>query len=174
MDPNNSNQNQNPSGNDTPTTDTTPAGVPYSMPATSSQPVSAAPTAPAAETASTPRVGDKQFLAAWLFALLLGVFGADRFYLGKTGTGVLKLITLGGAGIWALVDLILVLSGATRDKQGNHLAGYEEHKVMAFIVTIVVWIVLIIFGRQGASTQPTTTTTTYLPDFSNLLSDYKS
>jgi uncharacterized iron-regulated membrane protein len=80
-------------------------------------------------------VSDKSFIATWLFSWFLGYFGVDRFYLGKVGTGVLKLITLGGCGIWWLVDLILTLAGVQRDKAGRRLAGYDEHKKLAWIVT---------------------------------------
>lgn len=83
---------------------------------------------------------EKTFLATWLFAWLLGSLGVDRFYLGKTGSGIAKLLTLGGCGIWALIDLILVLSGSTKDSQGLTLAGYSEHKTMAIWVTVGVTI----------------------------------
>ena len=78
---------------------------------------------------------EKSFLVTWLFALFLGFFAVDRFYLGKVGTGILKLVTFGGFGIWVLVDLILVLAGAQRDKQGQKLAGYDQSKKIAWIVT---------------------------------------
>ncbi|HEY0117484.1 MAG TPA: NINE protein [Cellulomonas sp.] len=83
----------------------------------------------------------KSFITTWLLSYFLGVFGVDRFYLGKVGTGVLKLITLGGCGIWALIDLILVLAGVTRDSQGRRLAGYDQNKRVAWVVTIILWLV---------------------------------
>lgn len=86
-------------------------------------------------TYDTYRSAGRTFLATWLFALLLGYWGVDRFYLGKIGTGILKLITLGGLGVWVLVDLLLVLTGAQRDKQGRPLEGHAEHSRMAWIVT---------------------------------------
>lgn len=81
------------------------------------------------------RTTGRTFVATWLFALLLGFWGADRFYLGKIGTAIAKLLTLGGLGVWVLVDLLLVLTGSQRDRDGRELAGYHEHKRTAWIVT---------------------------------------
>jgi len=92
----------------------------------------------------------KTFLAAWLFAWLIGVFGVDRFYLGKVGTGILKLLTFGGFGIWWLVDLVLTLAGEQRDGAGRDLEGYAEHKNIALIITasgVALWIVTAAFSR---------------------------
>ena len=86
---------------------------------------------------TTPR---KSFVVTWLLSWFLGMLGVDRFYLGKVGTGILKLLTFGGIGLWAFVDLLLVLFGAQRDKDGQPLEGYEENKKVAWIVTIVAWI----------------------------------
>ena len=94
-------------------------------------------------------VSGKSFLVTWLLSYFLGVLGVDRFYLGKIGTGVLKLITLGGCGIWWLIDLIMVLAGAAKDQDGYPLAGYEEHKRMAWIVTVVLWLVQIVVGATN-------------------------
>jgi TM2 domain-containing membrane protein YozV len=58
---------------------------------------------------------------AFILSWLLGAFGADRFYLGYTGLGILKLITLGGCGIWALIDFILTGMCSMKDAQGNSL-----------------------------------------------------
>jgi TM2 domain-containing membrane protein YozV len=57
----------------------------------------------------------------FLLAYFLGIFGADRFYLGQTGLGIAKLLTCGGLGIWALVDLIMIGMGKMRDNEGNSL-----------------------------------------------------
>jgi len=65
------------------------------------------------------QISEKSRLATTLLALFLGEFGAHRFYLGKIGTGVLMLITLGGLGIWALVDFIMAVSGLMKDKEGK-------------------------------------------------------
>lgn len=51
---------------------------------------------------------DKNWIAALLLSILVGSLGVDRFYMGYVGLGILKLITLGGFGIWWLIDLILV------------------------------------------------------------------
>lgn len=77
----------------------------------------------------------KSFLVTWILSLVLGVFGVDRFYLGKAGTGVLKLVTFGGFGIWYLVDLVITLAGAQTDARANQLADYDRYKVVAWVVT---------------------------------------
>lgn len=103
-------------------------------------PVPPAPRAPVNDP------GQRSFLLTWLFALFLGVLGVDRFYLGKIGTGILKLITFGGLGIWVLVDLVLVLTGAARDKQGRPLEGYEKLRLVAWIVTAAIIVLSIVIG----------------------------
>lgn len=100
--------------------------------------------------------GQKSFIATWLFAWLLGGLGVDRFYLGKIGTGVLKLITLGGLGVWVLVDLVLTLSGAQKDKQGMPLNGYQKHKKLAWIVTGAVIALGILIGALSPKSASTT------------------
>src|SRR5699024_5610522 len=100
-----------------------------------------------------PFVGQKSFLATWLLSWLLGGLGADRFYLGKIGTGILKLITLGGLGLWSLIDLIITLVGARKDTHGLPLQGYDQHKKIAWIVTGIFFVLgLIIGGVAAAST----------------------
>jgi hypothetical protein len=61
---------------------------------------------------------DKDWMTAVLLSFFVGVLGIDRFYLGHTGLGILKLITLGGCGIWALIDLVLIAMGNVNDSNG--------------------------------------------------------
>ncbi|NBW74035.1 MAG: TM2 domain-containing protein [Microbacteriaceae bacterium] len=64
---------------------------------------------------------ERDWLTAVLLSFFLGGLGVDRFYLGYTGLGVVKLITFGGCGIWALIDLIMILTGNLKDAQGRAL-----------------------------------------------------
>lgn len=69
----------------------------------------------------------KDQLAAALFCGFLGVFGIHRFYLGYTGIGILQLITLGGLGIWALIDLIRIITGDLKPKGGDYGKTFDDY-----------------------------------------------
>lgn len=69
-------------------------------------------------------MSDKKILPAFLLCLLLGMLGAHRFYVGKIGTAVLQILTLGGLGIWVLIDLIMIIIGSFTDKSGNKLTEW--------------------------------------------------
>lgn len=66
-------------------------------------------------------------LACLLFCLFLGLLGAHRFYVGKTGTAVLMVLTFGGLGVWVLVDLIFIITGGFRDKEGLPVIRWMDH-----------------------------------------------
>ena len=59
------------------------------------------------------------WIVVLLLCLFLGGFGAHRFYIGKMGTGVAMLLTSGGCGVWAFIDLIMILLGKFTDEKGN-------------------------------------------------------
>ena len=105
---------------------------------------------PQAARAAAANTSSRSFIATWLFSWLLGVFGVDRFYLGKVGTGILKLLTIGGFGIWWLVDLVLTLTNAQKDRDGRRVMGTRQEQTVAWIVTAVA----VLFGWvMGAVTQ---------------------
>lgn len=69
-------------------------------------------------------MSEKRILPAFLLCFFLGIFGVHRFYVGKIGTGILQLVTLGGLGIWALIDFIMIIVGAFTDKEGNKITQW--------------------------------------------------
>lgn len=65
----------------------------------------------------------KSYTTALILSILFGVFGVDRFYLGYTGAGIGKLLTLGGCGIWSLIDLINIATRKMPDSDGLPLVS---------------------------------------------------
>lgn len=61
---------------------------------------------------------EKGFVPTLLLAIFLGGLGFHRFFVGKIGTGILQLLTLGGLGIWALIDVVMIIVGSFKDKEG--------------------------------------------------------
>jgi hypothetical protein len=68
---------------------------------------------------------DKSRGIAFILAMVLGVFGAHRFYVGKIGSGILMACTLGGLGIWYLYDVILIASGQFTDAEGQRVLRWD-------------------------------------------------
>ncbi|HVE77978.1 MAG TPA: TM2 domain-containing protein [Gemmatimonadaceae bacterium] len=62
---------------------------------------------------------EKRAITTFLLCLLLGFFGAHRFYVGRTTSAVIQLVTLGGLGLWTVADLIMLLTGTFRDREGR-------------------------------------------------------
>lgn len=65
----------------------------------------------------------KDPMMALILSLVGGGLGIDRFYIGDTTLGVLKLLTCGGLGVWALIDLFLIMK-ATKEKNFEKLSAF--------------------------------------------------
>lgn len=81
----------------------------------------AAPTCPgcgAPNAAAAAPVSEKGFVPAALLCFFFGSFGIHRFYVGKIITGILMILTLGGLGIWTLIDFVMIIIGSFKDKNG--------------------------------------------------------
>jgi len=71
-------------------------------------------------------ISPKSRLGALLLCWFLGVFGAHRFYVGKAGTAILMILTLGGLTLWVLVDFIMIATGSFRDSEGRKVFRWTE------------------------------------------------
>ncbi|WP_454785485.1 DUF4864 domain-containing protein [Legionella sp. WA2024007413] len=90
-------------------------------------------------------ISPKSATTALLLNFFLGVLGAHRLYVGKIGTGLLMLVTIGGFGIWVLVDLILIVTNKFEDKQGGLLEltqNSSPFKTAIVISTVLAWLLL--------------------------------
>jgi TM2 domain-containing membrane protein YozV len=83
------------------------------------RPPMAATAAPAMASAT-----DKRILPAAILCFVVGVFGAHRFYVGKVGTAIAMIFTLGGLGIWMLIDFIMIVTGSFKDENGVRITEW--------------------------------------------------
>lgn len=92
-------------------------------------------------------VDEGNYTVTLLLALFLGVFGVHRFYNKKIGTGIAMLLTCGGFGIWTLVDIIIIMTGNFKNKDGAKLKWKESSfiKNPGNIVAIIVLVLNIIY-----------------------------
>jgi len=95
----------------------------------------------------------------FFISFLLGFLGIDRFYVGRIPTGILKLLTLGGLGIWWIIDLFAIAMGKFKDASGKEL---EKYNVFAICIVsfLLFYIVYNVFSDQSGRTKiysPTST-----------------
>ena len=64
--------------------------------------------------------GSKSQVTALILVALLGGIGIHRFYLGYTWQGIVQLLTLGGCGVWAIIDLIRIITGDLKPNGGSY------------------------------------------------------
>ncbi|XP_073998787.1 TM2 domain-containing protein 2 amaretto [Rhodnius prolixus] len=70
------------------------------------------------------KYGGHYFVTTLMYSILLGFLGMDRFCLGQTGTAVGKLLTLGGVGIWWVVDIVLLVTNGLLPEDGSNWNAY--------------------------------------------------
>lgn len=87
----------------------------------------------------------KDWIVALLLSYFLGFLGVDRFYLGYTGLGILKLLTCGGCGIWVFIDFLLIGFNKIGDSSGLILKG-REGKEWLFYLLIVLYMLWFFIG----------------------------
>ena len=61
----------------------------------------------------------KSFVSVLILCIVLGWLGVHRFYVGKIWTGIIMLLTLGGLGIWTLIDIIVIATQNFKDSDGT-------------------------------------------------------
>lgn len=74
------------------------------------------------EKISIQTTSDKDWMVTLILSLILGFFGAHRFYTGHFKSGLLQLVTFGGFGIWWIIDILLIATNKFRDGAGYTLA----------------------------------------------------
>lgn len=85
-------------------------------------------------------------MAAFFISFTWGIFGVDRMYLGKWWTGLLKLVTIGGYGVWLVVDIVSISKGNMRDAWGRELHGASEYQPFVHKFSLIFSIVAILLA----------------------------
>lgn len=96
-----------------------------------------------------PAAGRKQWIPAYLLCWFLGCFGAHRFYTGYIGIGIAQLLTLGGCGIWSLIDFIALSFNNYRAADDQELNEYVKVLGMIGFGLLILGIIYIMLGITG-------------------------
>jgi TM2 domain-containing membrane protein YozV len=102
-------------------------------------------------------------LGLLLISNFFGFFGIDRFYLGCTGTGLAKLLTFGGLGLWYLYDYFMIVYYILAEyKTAPICSGYTldlKHRriVIYYLIALLIYNILMVVAqilRQKSSPKP--------------------
>lgn len=94
------------------------------------------------------QTGDKNWLVTCLLVAFMGTLGIHRFYTGYTLIGVLQLFTLGGCGIWAIIDYIMIMLDNYKDSNGCKLADYNGLVGVVFLGLLIIGIIVGFFSAM--------------------------
>lgn len=78
------------------------------------------------------------FCTTFFLCLFLGIFGAHRFYTGKTKSGIVQLLTCGGVGVWSFIDIVMILVGKFKDKSGVFMANTSPKLTWASFAIVLI------------------------------------
>ena len=92
-----------------------------------------------------PEQKPRKFLETVLLSWFLGVYGAHRFYTGYYLIGFIQLFTLGGLGIWSMIDFISICLGNYEDAKGNKLLKYNPKTgLLILFVNILLFLFILV------------------------------
>lgn len=100
---------------------------------------------------AAPVSNTSKFYPTFFLGIFLGMFGVHRFYVLKIGTGILQLFTLGGLGFWWLLDIIIILRGKFKDKNGVLIPNINPKMSMSIFVIYLSIIALTIPNNSTPS-----------------------
>ncbi len=87
----------------------------------------------------------KSYTVTLLLNFFLGFLGIHRFYTGYTLIGVIQLLTLGGCGIWSLIDYVMLVSNKFKDCKDQPLADYNKNLAIGSLIVFIIsiWIIIL-------------------------------
>ncbi len=91
----------------------------------------------------------KSFIVTELLCMLLGFLGVHRYYTGYISIGILQTLTLGGCGIWSMIDFIFISTNNYKDANHQELEGYNKNIAIAAVIIVVV---LFLTAKSGIFT----------------------
>jgi TM2 domain-containing membrane protein YozV len=91
----------------------------------------------------------KSWLTTFMLAWFLGGFGIDRFYTGRTGLGIGKLLTNAACGVWGLIDILLLLFGRYRDAEGNSLQPAKRGHYFIALSVVAATVLAVVIAAAG-------------------------